>query len=180
MSNLSPSSYIVLGFIQRFGAMTSYDLKQWADSSVGYFWNFSRAQLYKEPARLEKLNLLRESQESGGRRKRLYEITNEGKNALSEWLKRPSDALTELRDIGLVKLYFADLIEAEDLCRLAQKQIDQRVIRLEEYHSIQADLKQDPTWQHFLDTVEMGIRYENTAMEFWQHILDRELPGCKS
>ena len=175
MSNLSPSSYIVLGFIQRFGAMTSYDLKQWADGSVGYFWNFSRAQLYKEPARLKKLQLLRESQESSGRRRRLYEITEEGKYALNVWLKGPSAALTELRDIGLLKLYFADLIEGKDLCRLAQEQIGHRRERLKEYQSIQMNLEQDPDWQHFLDTVEMGIRYETTAMEFWQHILDREM-----
>ena len=51
-SALGHSAYIVLGLIGLFGPGTSYDLKRWADGSVGYFWTFPRSQLYAEPQRL--------------------------------------------------------------------------------------------------------------------------------
>ena len=104
---LHPSSFIVLGLVDRLGDATSYDLKNWADGSIGYFWTFSRASLYKEPARLVALGLLSERQEETGRRRRLYAITAAGKAALANWLAHSHDQPTEIRDLGLLKLYFA-------------------------------------------------------------------------
>jgi hypothetical protein len=37
--------------IAAYGPATSYEIKKWADDSVGYFWPFSRSQLYAEPRR---------------------------------------------------------------------------------------------------------------------------------
>jgi len=72
---LGPSAYIVLGLLAQNGPGTSYDLKRWADESVGFFWTFPRSQLYAEPQRLSALGLLQETQEDGGRRRRTYHVT---------------------------------------------------------------------------------------------------------
>src|SRR6478672_2267938 len=64
---LTPVSYVVLGMVAE-GATTSYDMKQKASRSVGYFWNFPHSQLYAEPGHLVELGLLDEEREAEGRR----------------------------------------------------------------------------------------------------------------
>lgn len=154
--------------------MTSYDLKQWADESVGHFWSFSRAQLYKEPARLENLGLLTREEEQGGRRRRVYRITAAGRSELTRWLAESSDTSVEIRDIGLLRLYFADLMPAEDVQALIKDQIASHSRKIAEYESIKGELENDPKLKYFSATLEMGLRYESASIEFWEDVKSRE------
>src|SRR5690349_11815802 len=103
---LTSTSYLVLGLIGREGPSTPYELKRHVAATIGHFWSFPHALLYKEPARLVDLGLLTEEREPGGRRRRLFSITEHGWAALREWLGRPSREPTELRDAGLLQLFF--------------------------------------------------------------------------
>ena len=75
---LSITSYVVLGMIGLRGPSTPYDLKRGIGRSVGYFWPFPHAQLYAEPERLERMNLLAVESEDGGRRRKVYTLTGDG------------------------------------------------------------------------------------------------------
>jgi PadR family transcriptional regulator AphA len=108
-AQLTPTSYLVLGLVAREGPSTPYDLKRHVTATIGHFWTFPHALLYKEPARLTELGLLVEEREAGGRRRRLFMITNAGRQALRAWLAHPARQPTELRDLGLLQLFFADL-----------------------------------------------------------------------
>jgi DNA-binding PadR family transcriptional regulator len=78
MAELTVTSYLVLGMIKLRGPSTSYELKRAVGRSVGYFWPFPHAQLYREPVHLVEAGLLEEQQESEGRRRRIYTITPTG------------------------------------------------------------------------------------------------------
>src|SRR5690242_916722 len=93
---LSPISYVVLGLVAA-GATTPYDMKQTAARSVGYFWNFPHSQLYAEPSRLAGLGLLSEERETRGRRRRVYTLAPEGRKALDEWLREPTNEQPQIR-----------------------------------------------------------------------------------
>ena len=54
---LTPTSYIVLGFLSLLGEATPYDLKRMVSVSVGHFWSFPHSQLYAEPDRLAGRNI---------------------------------------------------------------------------------------------------------------------------
>lgn len=105
-SKLTPPSYIVLGLLAAAGEATPYDLKNMVAGSVGHFWTVAHAQVYSEAARLAERGLLSEERESGGRRRRFFKLTSEGRRALQDWLDAPTGELFELRDLGLLKLYF--------------------------------------------------------------------------
>ena len=117
---LTPTSYLVLGLVTREGASTPYDLKRHVAAMIGHFWSFPHALLYKEPARLVELGLLTEERELDGRRRRRFTITNAGRQALREWLRRPARQPTELRDLGLLQLFFADLEPTTATLAIAQ------------------------------------------------------------
>ena len=168
--NLTPSSYIVLGMVSAFGPATSYDIHGWAEGSIGYFWPFSRAQLYAEPKRLADAGLLSESQEQEGRRRRSYAMTKAGEAELTAWLKEPTQTPTEIRDLGLLKLYFSQLSTKENLVQLATQQAQVHQRRLEVYEQLQTELADDDRAPFALVTLEMGARFERMAVTFWQEV----------
>lgn len=170
-ASLGPSSFIVLGLIAQRGGGTSYDLKRWADESVGYFWTFPRSQLYAEPQRLVSLGLLSEQQEAEGRRKRTFQITAAGQQKLQEWLRSPA-GLPELRDLGLLKLFFIAGDDQQTLQVLATEQLALHQARLSEYEQIEAAFACDPEAQAPLRALRMGFLYERASIAFWNEVLE--------
>src|SRR5919107_3821883 len=103
---LTATSYIVLGLVSAAGRATPYELKGLHAAGVGYFWSLNHAQLYAEPDRLAGAGYLSVDQEEGGRRRKSYELTRAGRSALDGWLASPTSEFTDLRDPGLLQLFF--------------------------------------------------------------------------
>lgn len=177
-AQLTPTSYLVLGLIAREGPSTPYDLKRHVTATIGHFWSFPHALLYKEPARLTGVGLLTEERESGGRRRRLFTITDAGRQALRAWLARPSRQLTELRDLGLLQLFFADL-EPATTPAIAREQLALHRGQLAMYEegraaSTQGPRSTSPTVEQWRGvTLRMGLLYERAAVEFWAAVAAR-------
>lgn len=169
-ASLPASAYVVLGLIATFGPMTPYELKKMVDESIGYFWSFPRAQLYVEPERLKALGLLGEERESEGRRRRTYAITGAGREALREWLTSDVGASVELRDPGLLKLYFGAQLPREEVVALARAQEATHHARLAEYEVIERRLANVPDTAFARATLAMGLRYEQESVSFWAGI----------
>jgi DNA-binding PadR family transcriptional regulator len=183
---LTPTSYLVLGLLAREGPSTPYELEQHVRATLGNFWSFPHTLLYSEPPRLAALGLITETRETDGRRRRLFAITPAGDAALSAWLDRPSSARTELRDPGLLQLFFADLASVEAKLRLAEQQLAIHRAKLEAYQE-DARLERRPTrsgrgertvetWRG--ETLPMGLLYERAAVDFWTAVVAKAVkPG---
>lgn len=107
--NLTPTGRVILGMIA-FGQSTGYDIKQLVDKSTRHFWAASYGQIYPELRRLEEEGLIRgRSEPSGGRARTVYEMTDAGAQALRGWLTSDAELVYELRDEGMLKLFFSDV-----------------------------------------------------------------------
>src|SRR4029079_17777224 len=106
---LTPTSYVVLGLLAREGPSTPYELERHVRATLGNFWSFPHTLLYSEPPRLATGGLVDEVRETSGRRRRVFAVTAAGEAALRAWLDRPSTEPTQLRDPGLLELFFAPL-----------------------------------------------------------------------
>ncbi len=178
-ADLTPVSYLVLGLVARDGPATPYDLKGHVARSIGYFWSFPHSQLYAEPTRLAAHGLLTEEQEEHGRRRRLYRITPAGENALGEWLAVPPDDVGELRDLGLLKLFFGELLEPDDVRELARAQEASHRERLEHYRAVEGRLAGRDDAVFPLATLRMGVLCEEAFVEFWSDLAaSRPLPAA--
>ena len=172
---LTPTSYLVLGLLAREGPSTPYDLEQHVRATLGNFWSFPHTLLYSEPPRLAALGLVTETRETEGRRRRIFRITAAGESALGEWLDWPSGATTELRDLGLLQLFFADLASTEARLRLAERQLAIHRAKLSAYHEAErfergsGEVRRGQrTVEHWRgETLPMGVLYESAAVEFW-------------
>jgi PadR family transcriptional regulator AphA len=187
---LTPTSYLVLGLLAREGPSTPYDLEQHVRATLGNFWSFPHTLLYSEPPRLAALGLVTERRETEGRRRRVFAITPAGMSALGSWLDRPSGAPAELRDPGLLQLFFADLASEEARQRLAERQLAIHQAKLAAY---QEDERQERrpdgaqrgqrTVEHWRgETLPMGLRYEAAAVDFWTDVVEKagSVAGAKA
>jgi PadR family transcriptional regulator, regulatory protein AphA len=102
---LTQTSYALLALLDRFGEMTSYDIKIALESSIENFWPVPHTTAYQEPARLVEGGYLSATQEEGGRRRRLYAMTDTGSTALRKWADDPVAAQPQLRDEMLLKIF---------------------------------------------------------------------------
>jgi PadR family transcriptional regulator AphA len=159
---LGAVSYVVLGFVAWAGEATPYRLKQLVAGSVGNFWTLQHAQLYTEPERLAKAGYLTEERERGGRRRKLYKITDRGRQALRDWRAEPTDAIPELRSPALLKLFFG-----ADPATLAPLQIQAYRRKLAEFEAIRDSMPDDVPEGPRL-ALDAGIASARQQIEWWE------------
>jgi DNA-binding PadR family transcriptional regulator len=150
------------------GAGSGYEIKQTVELSIRLFWTISPAQVYPSLARLEHAGLLTGRDEPhGNRRRRIYERTEAGSEALREWLRSGEPMPFELRDIAMVKLFFADALapaDAEALLGKAKARSEERVATLESIRPT-ADASARDGNVHPLLTLELGIAVHRAMID---------------
>jgi PadR family transcriptional regulator, regulatory protein AphA len=169
--SLGPTSYLVLGMLTSFGPSTPYELKRYVADSVGHFWSFPHAQLYSEPVRLAGAGLVAEKREPAGRRRRVFRVTPAGRRALRDWLAEASAEPTEIRDLGLLKLFFADQAGPDDVRRLAEAQLAGHGDKLVVYKALDTRYAGVST-RYPAYTLQLGLAFERMAVGFWRRVLD--------
>ena len=167
---LGPVSYLVLGITALRGSSTPYDLKRFVQLSIGHFWPFPHTQLYAEPERLAEAGLLDETREEGGRRRRHYTITDAGRSQLEEWLAEPVTSPTEIRDLGVLKLFFSELSGTDEVLALAHEQAAAHRAKLVIYDGILERFADRPDLANRLLSLELGIRLARAAASFWDDV----------
>jgi PadR family transcriptional regulator, regulatory protein AphA len=162
---LSPTSFIVLGLLSQAPG-TPYDLKARVSFGLGNFWTVQHAQLYTETARLAKEGLLDEQRESEGRRRKTYSITKAGEKVLREWLGRPVEQLAELRDPGLLKVFFG-----ADPAMIAEGQLEAHQAKLDKYEALEESFRDVEIPEGARLALRAGIVHEREFAKFWSSLL---------
>jgi PadR family transcriptional regulator, regulatory protein AphA len=173
MSRLSPTARVVLALLKLGGPLTGYDIKRTTDVSTRYFWRASYGQIYPELRGLEQSGLVVSREEPYGRRRRkVYELTPNGEQALSDWLHGETD-LFEMRDEGLLRLFFGDLVSNEELLGLVRRRREWYELSRDEFRGLAAE---------FADEIEPPsaevLRYGIDLMDWnvaWWGDLERRL-----
>jgi len=101
--------YAILQLFSRTSA-SGYDLKDRFQSSLGRGWHAYDTQIYRELKRLETNGYTTGEVVKGrsGPQRRLYTITDRGRDVLQEWLSSPLE-VTKTKDEFLLRVYTLDL-----------------------------------------------------------------------
>ena len=102
-----------------------------------------------------------EEREERGRRRRTYRLTGAGRQALGAWLETPAEGFTELRDPGLLQLFFG-----ADPGRLATAQRELHARKLAGYEALHASAGAAMPAGPRL-ALEAGIGHEREWLRFW-------------
>jgi PadR family transcriptional regulator AphA len=104
---LSPFAYVVLALVGEGGA-GPHDLARMMRQG-GIYWAAAESQWYAEPKRLEQLGYLRSEKQPGRTRERThYHLTDDGREALRQWLAEPS-SLPRIQHEAIVRVMAGDL-----------------------------------------------------------------------
>jgi DNA-binding PadR family transcriptional regulator len=157
----------VLGMVG-LGRRSGYEIKQAVELSIRFFWTISPAQIYPSLARLERAGLIRGRDEpQGRRRRRLYELSAAGSTTLGDWLRGTEPIPFELRDIGMVKLFFADALtpsEAVGLLTAVRQRSEQRLGTLRAIRT-EADAAERQGNVYPPLTLELGIAFHQAIVD---------------
>ncbi len=94
--------YIILGFLME-KELSGYDLKQIMSESTSYFFDASFGSIYPALKRLETKGYIHYHEViDGSKLKKLYSITNTGKEVFLEWLKKPINFLKQSKTTLLI------------------------------------------------------------------------------
>ena len=164
---LGPPAYVVLGMVG-LGARSGYEIKQTVELSIRFFWTISQAQIYPSLEQLEHAGLIAgRSEPQGRRRRRVFEITAAGELALAQWLRSEEPMPFELRDVAMVKLFFADALggqEALALLRRVRQRSEQQIATLEGIEPAARLVEQEGN-AHPLLTLHIGIAFHRAMID---------------
>jgi DNA-binding PadR family transcriptional regulator len=99
--------------------MTGYDLKKVMQDSAYMHWSGNNNQIYKALLALEDEGFAQSEvqHQEGAPSRKVYTLTEEGREALKEWLKSAPEP-PEFRKEFLIRLVCADILGPEELMRL--------------------------------------------------------------
>ena len=171
---LPATSYAVLGLLS-FGEMSGYDVKQFADGSIRYFfWSPASSQIYSELRRLASLGYVREREVAQERRpdKRLYRITRSGELALQAWLEDSKVVPDVHKSLVLLKLFFGQHTSPGVLIEQLEERRRQTVANLAEFEEIEQRLADKEHGFYPYMTVKAGIAHAHAELVWLDYAIE--------
>lgn len=107
--------HAILGLLSKWDA-TGYDIKKEFDDFMSIFWHSHLSQIYPELNKLEVEGLVTSKlvSQDGKPQKKVYSISNEGINEITNWVASPPD-LPKMKDSFLMQVFFMDNISADEV-----------------------------------------------------------------
>lgn len=118
--------YAVLGLLH-YKDMHGYQIKDHIEKNFGYMWTVNFGQIYNSLKALVAEGFITLTDvvpsESGAPHKKLYALTDEGREEFKRWLKDSPEKQMLLRDPFLMRFIFFGFGEKEDALKIIEEQI---------------------------------------------------------
>src|SRR5262245_6196059 len=111
------TGFALLGLLSFGRELSGYELKQWADGSLRFFWSApAMSQVYRELERLAEAGYVRQRSvvRDGTRSTKVYKLAPAGEKAVRAWLAGIPEPPVLKHPIAL-RVFFGHLLDPEDL-----------------------------------------------------------------
>ncbi len=174
--DLPQNSYAVLGLLS-FGEKSGYELKQFADSSIRYFfWAPAKSQFYSVLKRLSSEGYVtqREVEQESAPDKRVYSLTKMGRDSLTDWLENSPAGIDVVKSPMMLRAFFGlEMSPGAMVKQLVgyrnQAEHDQQAVA----HWMESGDDSDAAFFSGL-TIRFGMAYKTAALE-WADEAIREI-----
>jgi DNA-binding PadR family transcriptional regulator len=111
MARINKTQYALLNMLNKH-SMSGYDAKHFCRKISKLYWTENNAQIYSILKELEQKQFVKSEIDSasGKRQRRIYSITNKGKQYLIDWIERPTE-LPPYREELLLKLSGGHMVD---------------------------------------------------------------------
>jgi len=150
---------------------SGYDLRQWAENSIGHFWRESYGQIYPVLKQLLRDGLVtaRKDASSGKRDRTLYAVTDSGRKELQDWLEKPA-RLQPPRNEGLLKLFFGAQAPAASNAKRVRAVQQVHAGLLARYEALEREIggkyADHPGLPYWLMTLDFGRRHSRMICDW--------------
>jgi len=140
MALKNKSMYAILGILSiRPG--TGYDIKKYSDQVLTGFWNENFGHIYPTLKKLLDSGMIETVSQEENAKKRLYQITEKGKQELHLWLLE--DTMPQpVRSEFMLKMMFASSLPEENVAGMLERYKDSHKNNLKKYAQMQKELEQ--------------------------------------
>ena len=155
-SELTPTEAAVLALLASEGERSRYDLMKSLSKAIGYIWAPAKTQLYALLPKLAERGLAtsRTVREGARPEKKLFRITNAGRDGLDRWLA----AEPESAETFYLRLFVGGLVPPEVLVEHVNWFRERTEAQLEEYRQIEpTNTRTDNDFFHYF-LLRLGIR----------------------
>jgi PadR family transcriptional regulator, regulatory protein AphA len=164
---LTATSHALLALLDQLGEATPYEIKQALEKSIENFWPVPHTTAYEEPARLAAAGYLSVRQEEGGRRRKAYSLTEEGRAALAAWAGEASAAPPQMRDELMLKVFAG--ADPGPLLKARKAWHEEKLVELQAYLD---EVRGKEDWRPSELTLIVGLGYHRKMLE----LLERTEP----
>ena len=98
------------------------------------------------------------------------------RRALAAWLGEPTPDNPEIRDPGLLKLFFSELATEDEFRALAHEQAAVHRSLLSRHESLWQRYRERPEYARRNLPLRWGLRMERALVDFWQELADERSP----
>ena len=152
----------ILGLLN-YSSMTGYDLKKVFDASIDFFWHAQTSQIYRELNVMEEEGWLISHVEiqTDKPNKRIYEITDKGREALMEWIASAPKEDRRPKLPTLMRMFFA-----------GERSVEENIAFFEDY------IKRSQAWLDKMDKIDLDLKYYTDRFSgsprplYWEMTLD--------
>lgn len=156
--------------------LSGYDLKKWADWSLQFFyWSPSFSQIYAELKRLEKYGYATSRtvvSEDGMRGKRMYAITESGREAAAHWVNHSPVEAPVLKHSVMLRAWLGHLAEPERMREILGQHIDYAETMRRRAQADADGADANPEWAYPSAVLRWCVRHYEAEREFARDLLD--------
>ena len=152
---------------------SGYDLAREFANSIGLVWNATHQQIYLELGKLNEQHMVsfRHVPQEGKPDKKLYSITEDGRQELIRWLKKPAGP-ARIRDAFMVKVAGGQLADSGALLGELEQLSKQRRERLATFEALAQRLDEQGREENLYSylTVRRGILDQRAWLQWAEEV----------
>lgn len=137
--------YAILGLLNQ-REMTGYDLMKQFESTLCEFWSAKHSQIYPELKKLTEEGSvayhLEKSETSS--EKKLYHITESGREDFLDWLASETEAQPTPKDVSRLKIFFCNCLDPDDRRFMLEDQLHKHRARIKHLKNNQKKFTEVP------------------------------------
>ncbi len=176
MAKSNKSRFAIMGMLATAPKSSGYDIKKLMEGSTQYFWKESYSSIYPVLAALinEGLIIQHEDLSESGRQRNVYELTEEGKRELQEWMNKPVE-YEQFRNELLLKLFFGEFVPLSTT-RKHVEEFRQMLLGKDKVYQVikermQLEQKNEPGLPYWQMSLDYGLRQVKSALEWCESAL---------
>ncbi|AGE62690.1 transcriptional regulator [Bacillus subtilis XF-1] len=181
--------YAILGLLRK-GELSGYDITSYFKEELGQFWSAKHSQIYPELKKLtdEGFITFRTTIQGTKLEKKMYTLTDSGKQELHAWLIRHQPIPETVKDEFMLKAYFISCLSRQEASDLFKDQLQKRQAKLSDlqgsYEKLMASAEpmsfSSPDFGHYL-VLTKALEREKNYVSWLGSILamiDKDNPGA--